>query len=165
MDKIISIRKGGDVKRFHTVTMLQDNLVASHSWGVATLIFDVFPSASVELVKAALYHDVAEHVTGDISAPTKWRYPKLSEALVVVEQETEKELGIEVCLSDEEASILKFCDMADLILVCVKEYRLGNTDALEIVRRGLTYLEDRTWTPHCRNYLPKIKRFVEEQCK
>lgn len=165
MDKLISIRKGGDVKRFHTVTMIRENTVAAHSWGVATLIFDVFPNASVELIKAALYHDVAEHVTGDVSAPTKWRYPKLAEALTLVEHETEADLGIDVWLDQEDKLILKFCDMADLVMTCVQEYRLGNKDALDIVRRGLTYLEDRSWTSHCRNYLPKIKRYVEEQVK
>ena len=162
MDRIISIRKGGDVKRFHTVTMLRDNLVSSHSWGVATLICDIQPIVSANLLKAALYHDVAEHVTGDISAPTKWRFSELSFILTKMENEIEKELGIDVELTGDEKNILKFADMSDLVLCCVQEYRLGNLDALDIVRRGLTYLEDRAWTAECRSYLPKIKRYVEE---
>lgn len=162
MDKLISIRKGGDVKRFHTVTMVRENLVSSHSWGVATLICDITENPSANLLKAALYHDVAEHVTGDISAPTKWRFTELASMVSKVEQEIDKELGIQINLDDEELKILKFADMADLVLTCAQEYRLGNREALEIVRRGVTFLEDRAWTTQCRNYLPKIKRYVEE---
>ena len=165
MDNLISIRKGGDVKRFHTVTMLREHLVSSHSWGVATLIQDIHPGCTKNLVLAALYHDVAEHITGDVSAVTKWRYPELKEALCNVEAAVEKDLGISVSLSEHESMILKFADMADLVLCSVKEYSLGNKEAAEIIRRGLTYLEDRTWTVECRAYLPKIKRYVEEVVK
>lgn len=165
MDNLIAIRKGGSVKRFHTVTMLKENLNSSHSWGVATLIQDICPSCSKEVLLAALYHDVAEHITGDVSAPTKWKYPELSKILSEVEGEVDNNLGISVTLSSEEKRLLKFADMADLVLTCVSEYRLGNSEVGEIVNRGVTYLEDQTWTPECVSYLPKIKRYVKEFVK
>lgn len=165
MDNLISVRKGGDVKRFHTVTMLREHLVSSHSWGVATLVQDINPACSKELILSALYHDVAEHVTGDVSAVTKWRYPELKEVLDTVEKEVEEDLGISVGLTHQEKLLLKFADMADLVLCCVQECRLGNREAVDIVRRGLTYLEDNTWTAECRSYLPKIKRYAEDNVK
>ena len=165
MDNLISIRKGGDVKRFHTVTMLREHLVSSHSWGVATLIQHISPNCSKEIILAALYHDVAEHVTGDVSAVTKWQYPELKEVLNKVEKEVEEQLEVSFALSKSDELLLKFADMADLVLCCVQEYRLGNMEALEVIRRGLTYLEDNTWTIECRSYLPKIKRYVEDNTK
>lgn len=165
MDSILAIRKGGAVKRFHTITMLKENLNSSHSWGVATLIQDIAPDCSKDILLAALYHDVAEHITGDVSAPTKWKYPALQEALRRVECEVDANLGINVLLSVEEARLLKFADMADLVLTCVSEYRLGNTEVVEVILRGVTYLEDQAWTPQCVAYLPKIKSYVKEMVK
>ena len=165
MDKLIAIRRGGNVKRFHTVPMLKENLNSSHSWGVAVLLLDICPECSKDVICAALYHDVAEHITGDVSAPTKWRYPELASVLTKVEEEVESDLGVKINLSESDYQLLKFADMADLVLTCLYEYRMGNMEALEIVYRGLTYLEDRTWTKECRTYLPKIKHYVERNVK
>lgn len=165
MDSILAIRKGGSVKRFHTLTMLKENLNSSHSWGVATLIQDIAPNCSKDVLLAALYHDVAEHITGDVSAPTKWKYPALQEALRQVEREVEGNLGIHIQLSTEEERLLKFADMADLVLTCSAEYRLGNSEVAEVILRGITYLEDQAWTPQCVAYLPKIKSHVKELLK
>lgn len=109
-----------------------------------------------------MYHDVAEHVTGDISAVTKWRFPDLSAAVSGIEEQVEKELGIDVALTKEEQSMLKFADMVDLVLCCTQEYSLGNTTAKAVVRRGLTYLEDRAWTSECRAYLSAVKLHVKD---
>ena len=165
MNSILAIRKGGAVKRFHTLTMLKENLNSSHSWGVATLIQDIAPNCSKEVLLAALYHDVAEHITGDVSAPTKWRYPELQDVLRKVEREVEDNLGIQIKLSTEEERLLKFADMADLVLTCISEYRLGNSEVVEVILRGVTFLEDQAWTPQCVAYLSKMKAYVKEMVK
>lgn len=144
------------------MTMLREHLVSAHSWGVAVILCDITPAPSAALLKAALYHDVAEHVTGDISAVTKWRFPDLSAAVSGIEEQVEKELGIDVALTKEEQSMLKFADMVDLVLCCTQEYSLGNTTAKAVVRRGLTYLEDRAWTSECRAYLSAVKLHVKD---
>jgi len=140
MNRILQIRKGGDVKRFHTVTMHREHLVASHSWGVATLILHIYPTASRDLIVAALYHDVPEYATGDMPATTKWANPALAVALSQVEDQVVDILGLRVDLCDEEAYVLKFADMADLVLACIQEHRMGNREAHQIVNRGLDYL-------------------------
>lgn len=162
MTSLSAVRAGGDVKRFHTMTMLREHLVSSHSWGVAVILCDIIPTPSVALLKAALYHDVAEHVTGDISAVTKWRFPEFSAVVSGIEQQVEKELGIDVQLTEEEQSMLKFADMVDLVLCCAQECSLGNATARAVVRRGLTYLEDRAWSSPCRAYLVAVKLHVKE---
>ena len=122
MNNLLEIRKGGDVKRFHTITMLREHLVSSHSWGVLTVILHVHPQASTNLLKAAVYHDVPEYETGDVAAPTKWSNPSLARELELVEDRVVDELGININLSPSEQMILKFSDMYDLILACVDEY-------------------------------------------
>lgn len=165
MNNILAIRKGGDVKRFHTETMLKENLVSSHSWGVAVLLHDIAPSCSKNLIMAALYHDVAEHITGDMSAVTKWRFPELKQALDKVEDIVNTELKTKVFLYEDEAQMLKFADMAELVLTCVREYQLGNQEAMQIVSRGMDYLEKNAWPEECRKYLPKIQSYVKETVK
>lgn len=162
MKNLLSIFKGGYVKRYHTVDMIKEQSVASHSWGVAVILCQMIKNPSPQLLKAALYHDVAEHVIGDMPATTKWRFEELSKAMSKAEQEIEHELGLDVKLDDTEKAYLKFADMAELIITCVREYNLGNRDAAEIVRRGLTYLEDRSWGMECRQYLNMLKIFVKE---
>lgn len=165
MNKLTQIMKGGAVKRYHTVTMIQEQTVAAHSWGVACVLLDVLTYPSAELLKAALYHDVAESMVGDCPATTKWRYPDLARELNKAEDEVESLLGVSCLLSDTEKQCLKFADMADLVLHCLKDYRLGNRDSLEIVNRGLAYLEDRIWPVECMQYLPEFKNYVKEQSK
>ena len=160
MNRIMKIRAGGDVKRFHTVTMLREHLVSSHSWGVATLLLDIDPNISKELLVAALYHDVAESVTGDVPATTKWRYPAIAELLNNAELEVETDLGIRSDLRQQEKDTLKFADMLDLVLACVEEFNLGNRGAGVVALRGLSYLKEREWPAACSKYLENIEPYV-----
>ncbi len=166
MEKLIQIFKGGAVKRYHTVTMIKEQTVAAHSWGVACVLIDILGEPSAKLLKAALYHDVAESMTGDVPATTKWKYTELAEALQKAEEDVERSLGIYVTgLTSSELSTLKFADMVDLILHCVKEYRLGNRDALEIITRGMNYLDDRVWSEECSAYFDHLQIYVKDQIK
>lgn len=159
---IINIRQGGNVKRFHTVTMLREHLVSSHSWGVATILFDIYEEPSIELIKAALYHDVAEYITGDVSAPTKWRYRDLAERLEQIELEVQRDLGIEYDrdLTDNERTALKFADMADLVLACHQEVSLGNREASLILNRGMGYLREMLTDKPCRDWLQNLIDYI-----
>lgn len=162
MNTLLSMFKGGSVKRYHTVEMIKEQTVAAHSWGVAVILCHIVKNPSAQLLKAALYHDVAEHIIGDMPATTKWRFKELAQAMSEAEQLTELELGIDIRLDEMDKAYLKFADMAELIITCVREYRLGNKDAADIVRRGLTYLEDRSWGKEPREYLEMLKTYVKE---
>ena len=60
------ILAGSEVKRYHTVTTLVSETVGHHSHGVAMMCLMFDPMASRQLLMAALFHDLAEHQTGDI---------------------------------------------------------------------------------------------------
>jgi 5'-deoxynucleotidase YfbR-like HD superfamily hydrolase len=160
MDQLLMKRRGGDVKRFHTETMLREHLVSSHSFGVALCALHIWPAATVDLIKACLYHDLEEQEVGDMPATTKWRYPELADKLKDIEAEVTKEMGLAVHLSDYEKEILKAADMGDLILACLEEFALGNKPALVIAKRGITYLDEILIHGAPRNFLGELRRLV-----
>ena len=160
IDKLIKIRKGGDVKRFHTVTMHREHLVSSHSWGVATLLLYIYPQASRELIMSALWHDVAEAHTGDMPATTKWANPVLAAALAEVEARANTDLGLDVELSEDDTRMLKFADMAELILSCMQEYELGNVEGLRIAKLGVSHLTGKGFPARCRPFFECMRDYV-----
>ncbi len=126
--RLDAIQQGGDVKRMHVMTTLQPQTVAAHSYGVAWwcwLITDGSPT--LDLIMAALQHDVAEGVVGDIPSPTK----KLldSKTLVDMEHDVLVKAGLPdfgVRLNQAEEVVLKAADILDLMQFCCKEASLGN---------------------------------------
>jgi 5'-deoxynucleotidase YfbR-like HD superfamily hydrolase len=83
----------GKVRRWHTHHSLTQS-VADHSHGVAMLILQANKNPSPELVKAAILHDMAEYLTGDIPAPAKKDFMKLGHAAEEAEQLAFKKLGL-----------------------------------------------------------------------
>lgn len=162
MRNLIDRRKGGDVKRFHTVTMQREHLVSSHSFNVALIVLEIFPNASAAVIKAALYHDLEEAVVGDMPATTKWNYPDLADALKIVEGQVTASMGLALSLTDWEKELLKTADLSDLVLSCFEEYRLGNKGAWEIVQRGLNWLEDNTIHKMTREFISDLRAYVRE---
>ena len=148
----------GLTQRWHTVPGMEQN-VAAHSWGVATIILTLNPCPSIQLIKAALFHDCAEKYTGDVPATTKWLNPLLKEMLEEIEQRWERELGITTVLSEYEKLWLKAADMLELVLFCEHCERLGNTYATEIKHRGLNYLDEMRPLP------AEIKTYLDSRTK
>jgi 5'-deoxynucleotidase YfbR-like HD superfamily hydrolase len=136
-----ALHMSGSTRRYHTVCGLEQD-VAAHSWGVAIILTRLHPNPSMNLIKAALYHDCAEKYTGDLPATIKWANPQLKKEMLIVEETWERELGIEIKLNEEDARWLKVADMLELILFCERAGMMGNQYALEIKERGLQYLRD-----------------------
>lgn len=114
------VYKGARTQRYHTdprLARLGQNL-ADHQWGVASLVALLNPSASATLLKAALFHDAAEFVCGDLSAPTKNAFPQLKAEYVKAESSTLRYMGLtyEEDLTPEEQKWLK---MADCLEACL----------------------------------------------
>lgn len=101
--------------------------LAEHSWGVAMLCDHLSPhGASAVLMMAALTHDLAECVTGDVPATTKWKYPGLTHLLREVEKKVEQELYVAEnleALSAEQQLILQWADKLELYAYAARCYR------------------------------------------
>lgn len=137
--RITEIRKGGSVRRYHTQRMINYQTVADHSWGVMQILLEIC-EPSPDLMRAALYHDVAEHWTGDIPATAKWNNQEFERILQAVEKRIEFDLEILVILSLEEQKLLKIADLLELVFHCHEEYVMGNGHVLYIIHNGVNAL-------------------------
>lgn len=123
------IERGGQVRRYHTVSTLSTETVASHSYLVAwcvALITGGKPSA--ELLMAALQHDIAESVTGDLPAPSK-RELRIGVQFEEYEDQVLKDnshINYACLISEEEKKHLKMADICAGMLFCIQERMMGN---------------------------------------
>lgn len=123
------IERGGRTLRMHTVPTLQPQNVAAHSFGVAWWCWLLSEQApSTNLLMAALQHDLAEHATGDIPAPTKhWLHIQESSARMEVDCLRGVDMpNYQGLLTANEARILKLADCFELAQHCVREVTMGN---------------------------------------
>jgi len=139
--KLELIVSGGGVKRWHVQRTLKEQSVAEHSFGVAWLVWFITDGrASVNLIMHALAHDVAEYITGDVPAPAK-RSMGISHLFDIEEEAVWADHGLYLPnLTKEELRTLKFADVCELLLFCVREISLGNKNMVEVYSRGVGYL-------------------------
>ncbi len=142
MSRADYLRKAGGVKRFHARPIIGENTVAHHSWGVAVLLFELMDKPSANLVKACLYHDIFEYVTGDIPYTAKVLNPEIKRISEEMEAKVAKDLEIDTMfnLTPEEEMCLKFCDMLDLMWFAVSQRQLGNMPICESFVNGARFL-------------------------
>jgi len=157
-------RLSGNVKRFHTVPVIQEHLVSSHSWGVALCVLAIQPACRKELLVASLLHDATEHVTGDLPAYTKWNHPELASAMKNVERKVRDDLGYkDMGLTPYEIEILKTADMSDLILCCLLEWQLGNKGIEQVIKVGLGFLDEYCEQDAARAFVEELEIYVMKE--
>jgi 5'-deoxynucleotidase YfbR-like HD superfamily hydrolase len=135
------VRAGAAVRRFHAVHTLQTETVGHHSHGVAMLCYTLAEGTpSAELLLAALTHDLAEQIYGDIPAPTK-RALNISAACAQLEDDALASRGLQFDLTLDERRILKLADLLDAMGFCVRERQLGNQLMAPIYARYRAYFD------------------------
>ncbi len=156
------IRQGGLVKRYHTKNTLKDNTIAHHSFGVAWFVWMLAEEPTVDLIMAALAHDLAEQVTGDISSPTKRKFPELAEMVQRMEHEVlgEHDMDFEIHLSPDELRILKIADCMDGMIYCINEYELGNHSIRDVYNRYCSYIDEMGTNQHERMVFNAIRAIM-----
>jgi len=147
MNRILAIREGGAVQRFHASPHLCHYDVAQHSWGMAAMLFVLNPDASRELIYACLFHDVAERWVGDMPAPMKWSNKIVQEEMHRTEERIERQLGINIQLTEIEQKWLKALDLLDLYIFCMHERAMGNTLLNKTEELCLKMLTEEPWIP------------------
>jgi len=81
-----------------------------------------------ELIFAAINHDEAEKVLGDMPGPAKERFPALAAAYAEAEKIVMYEMGLQWSLTDQEAAILHLADKLDGELWARKHGVTGSHD-------------------------------------
>lgn len=145
LQQLLTTRRAEDVERFHMFPTLRRQNIASHSFGVCNILMFLYGATSIQvnLLKAALFHDLVEIETGDIPATAKWEHPDLEAVLKKVESEWLNKNGFTVLLTNTENAALKFADMADLMFFCLEEIHMGNQKAKAVLNRGFVVLKTR----------------------
>lgn len=156
------IRSAGSIKRFHTVPTIGTQSVAEHSYHVATLCINLSDGKpSVNLLKAALYHDLAELVTGDIPAPVKWANPNLKKELENIEGVFEKEHHIDVSLTPNELLILRHADAFECAFYAVDQIMLGNKNMIQVYKNITTHIGSMKVLDNPKPYAIIINNLIE----
>lgn len=112
-------------RRWHTNADLAHTVdpVAAHGARVAVLAMLIDPNLSGGAIRVAVLHDWGEYRVGDFPAPFKWDNPDIAEILAAKEADAIEAMGLSLPqLSDDEAALIKMCDMLDSWLWC-KQHR------------------------------------------
>lgn len=155
------ILAGTQVKRYHTVTTLALETVGHHSAEVALIVLLLEPDARRQLLTAALFHDLAEHQTGDIPSPAKRVYG-IGEQVDDLEKRLMHEAGIFYpALTEAEARTVKLADIAQGALFCAREINTGNRKMRTVFDRYLGYAEQMILIGRERELFNLIKEQVQ----
>lgn len=140
----LDIRTGGEVQRCHGVRHRGEYSVAQHSWGVAMLMWELWPADFRRLAQHCLFHDVPEAWVGDIPAPTKRYDPAVRQGVKALERDVASYLDIpwDGDLPAEDRVKLSACDRLELYLWACEQMTEGNLHA-QCVRDELdTFFEE-----------------------
>lgn len=136
LDNLVQARSGGRVERCHAIPHVASYNNASHSWGVALLMWYLWPEDFPRLAIHCLVHDVPESWVGDIPATTLRYVPGIRSILSDIEGRLNRNIGLpgEDELSEEDHQKLKACDRLELYMWCREQRLLGNWFAEEVLR-------------------------------
>ena len=131
------MRSAARVQRLHVLTTIHRQTVGEHTFGLLGILFLVEAAPTMSLVRACLYHDAAEAQTGDVPAPTKWKYNVLSEGMEIAEKDIRRTHDIEIPLTEREQKLLKYCDLMELAIYASEEVDVGNSAMVHVLRNAL----------------------------
>ena len=137
--RILLTLLSGQTERWHQHPFMPNQNVADHSWYVAVILSFIDPFCSVEDLKTALYHDVAELKYGDLSAVLKRTDSALADSRKNAEVETVHRWTGHM---GEPTHAMKIADkLADLWQFAMQTRR-GNAEARLGYETHLKWLDD-----------------------
>lgn len=144
--RLLEVRRGGIVSRYHTIRTSRTQTNADHSFHVAMICIVLFPDCRKELLIACLTHDLSEHITGDIPAHGKWDYPDLSKISEIIHYNWINRFEFYHQLTDDEKTQLQICDYLELMFFCDEEMRMGNfSEAIVAFDRTAKRIEEKNY--------------------
>ncbi len=146
VDNIVQTRAGGEVQRCHAIPHHGEYSNATHSWGVAMLMHQIWPGDFARLGLVCLSHDVPEFLVGDMLATVKRHLPSLKSEVEPIEAKIcdSLDLPAETDLNTEDYVKVKACDMLEFYLWCRGQINRGNQYAQEGLIEITDYLDSAT---------------------
>lgn len=138
--RLVHIRAGGQVERCHGFRHFGTYQNSQHQWGVAMMMWTLWPEDFPRLGIHCLVHDVPEQWTGDIPANFKAAAPlSLKEFETMVERRIMSDLGLpqDDELSDLDRQKIKNCDSLELYMWCVEQQWLYGVQPVSEITRQL----------------------------
>lgn len=133
-------RVAGEIRRYHTWSVLRDQSVGEHSWQIMRILLTVWPRCPRRVLIHAVGHDMGE-MGGDIAYPFKNLFPDLKSLTSQVEnyvatKQDEKCGRPEIpSLSPYEKIVFKLCEYVEMWEYGLHEMNMGNRYATIIVER------------------------------
>lgn len=132
--------QGSQTKRFHTVPTIHNETVGHHTNLVCGLLYLLYPDCRREVLIHAIFHDVAECVTGDIPSPSKRAGYVDRKALTASEESIIASHGIHLpSITKDEEFALKICDILAGLATCSHEINMGNKHMLQAFNNFSAY--------------------------
>lgn len=155
----MNLRDMAHTRRCHTVQTIGHQTVAEHSYHVALLCVELCNGVpSMELLKAALYHDLPEVHTGDIPATAKWANKDLCKALIDTELEFAETHNIAVPLTNEEVLTLKWADALELGFYCCDQRSMGNKHVEQMYTNIYNHMVQLPQVPKAYGLMKKLQQ-------
>lgn len=127
-------RFAGEVKRYHTWPCLQVQTVASHTWHVMRIYWQLFGPMPPVVSTHLLWHDAGELRAGDLPFPVKANNPKLKAEIERLELDTLAGMQVKLPpLSEREKVRCKLCDLLEMYDFGLVERALGNSMSAPII--------------------------------
>jgi hypothetical protein len=143
-ERLLDSHAAGAVERCHGIRHHGSYPVSSHSWGVAMLIWYIWPERFLTLVVHALAHDIPELWTGDIPSPTI-RELRVDEKIAEMETAIFTRLRLpnySTALQGDDLAALLFCDRLEFLLWAHDQRELGNRRVERSITTVTRYLQD-----------------------
>lgn len=148
VERLVAIRTGGGTERCHGIRHRGSYSVAAHSWGVAVIMYLLWPGDFPRLAIYCVAHDVPEAWIGDVPATTKRYCPHVKEGLARLESAVLDRLGLpdDSLLDEGDRAKLRACDHLELYAWAREQVYEGNLHA-DCVRRELERFFEETPLP------------------
>lgn len=150
INTIYAAREGGHTERCHTLPHHGSYSVGKHQYDALSLLLILHPNPSGHLIRAVLWHDVAERWVGDMPAPAKWFNPALRQELEVAEGHVDDKLGLINwgALSDDDRQWLDEVDRLEVMLWALDQEGMGNRNAAHFAKVIIDYFNDKPGVHH-----------------
>lgn len=140
-DISLSLRHAGDIKRYHTWPVLQQQTLAHHMWNQLRIWIELYGPPTPSVTIAIMTDDCGEIATGDLPHEAKRDNPPLKELTKKIESKHLEEMlsrlpGLKdkhVSLSQWDRVRIKICDLLEMAEFAFQERMLGNHYAEYII--------------------------------
>jgi 5'-deoxynucleotidase YfbR-like HD superfamily hydrolase len=141
---IVQSRAGGRTERCHNIPHHSSYNVAAHSWGVAMLLYYIWPEDFPRLAIYCLTHDVPEAWVGDIPSPTLTYTPGLKSVIENLEIMLLHKIGLRSTadLPKEDQEKIRACDQIEFWLWAKEQQAHGNKYVQEAITEVERYFRE-----------------------